>query len=240
MAVKTLLILILIIILQACSNSGVITPCTCHIDSISVDESNDRLVLHGLFDDPNNTQVKVDDKNLSTTYLSDSLIYATIPVSGKGSAGKVKVIVSNSESNQKLLSYLHFFVSHSYLYNSTHRGEKNYNRDTIHIRTDFEHISQETYPISSSKLSRCHDYDQFTNRDSSGQLNTFVIFDTKSKILLYNIKYRSYFGEETATSTIDLDNNFTPVAKDESDGYCGQSGGTCFRWGPIQMTDFPR
>ena len=63
------------------------------IDSIAVDEDKGELVLHGSFQNYSSAIVLVDSVSLAVTLASDTLIMATIPLSGKGSAGEVRAIL---------------------------------------------------------------------------------------------------------------------------------------------------
>ena len=211
------------------------------IDSISVDEEHDELVFHGLFLNSSNAIIKVDNVRLPLTFYSDSLLRAIIPLSGKGSSGCVNVTIANQTSNSKLLSYLHFRVYHGYTYNSVFRGEYSTNDDTLHIRANFidAGLLQTDLHINSSKLSRCRDKSFGSlNFDSSGILNAEVVYLPKTNSLKYDIIYGEYFGIQTSTTDIQLDSNFLPIDKINSND-CGRSGGTCFWWASLAPTDFP-
>ena len=70
------------------------TPCLAQqprIDSIAVDEDKDELVLYGNFQNSASAIVLVDSVSLLVTLASDLLLRATIPESGKGSAGWVSI-----------------------------------------------------------------------------------------------------------------------------------------------------
>lgn len=210
------------------------------IDSISVDEDLEELVLNGLFLNSSNAIIKVDNVRLPLTSYSDTLLRASIPLSGRGSSGCVNVTIANQTSNSKLLSYLHFTVYHAYVYNSVFRGEYSTNYDSLHIRANFvdARLLQTDLHTNASKLSRCRDKSSgLLNFDSSGILNAEVVFSPQTNSLKYDIIFGEYFGIRTATTDIQLDSNFSPVYENISSN-CYMSGGTCFEWGPLAPTDF--
>ena len=111
------------------------------IDSIAVDEDKGELILHGDFPNSASAVVTVDSVSLSVTFTSDTFLRATIPVSGRGSCGVVKVSVLNNRSNQRQLTYFHFKVFHYfYIYHSQGYYVLSQNEDIIHVRFDYRII----------------------------------------------------------------------------------------------------
>ena len=214
------------------------------IDSIAVDEDQGELVLHGDF--PNSASA-VDTVSLQVTLTSDTLLRATIPVSGSGSAGRVQVIILGNGSNQKLLSYIHFFVRHCYSWVSHQVIIQSTNFDTIHVRFDFDNLILPTI-IRSSKSSKCRDfsstYQKELNFDSSGILNTTVLFDPSSKVLTYDIIFQHMVVQQILKPKFNWITHFTPIAlnmyiNNPCSGYGSGNGHEGFAWGPISPTDFP-
>src|SRR5437868_1037638 len=103
------------------------------IDGISVDEDKGELIVKGLFQNPTSAVVFIDSVSLYVTFTSDTFIRATIPLKGKGSAGWVQVNVGALESNNKLLTYIHYFFYFSGDHIYSDGGEEfQINADTLH------------------------------------------------------------------------------------------------------------
>jgi len=211
------------------------------IDSITVDEDKSELILSGKFPNLSSTIVTVDSFSLPVISFSDSLIRASIPLEGKGSAGWVKVN-NGSVSNPRLLTYVHFQVFNAW------NDPKDYNfpewrslnSDTINVRADFADMSKASkHILSSSASSRCHDLNGDGGCplfDSSGILHAKVSYDVGNRLFSYVISFCNYGGQEQLYSfNINLDKNFTPI--NGHDPY--ESRYDSIFWGAITATDFP-
>ncbi len=210
------------------------------IDSIAVDEDKGELVLHGDFQNSSSAIVLVDSVSLPVTLTSDTLIRATIPVSGKGSAGWVSITDKVTESNRKLITYVHFYIYH---YTSYSPQCFSLHADSINIRADFLDLDSATnnYFICSN-LSRCHDELYCTlgmgnnNYDSAATLQASLQYDASKKYFIYPItSFEAATGYTTFYKAyVSIDNNFAPIYHSE----ISQSNEQFF-WGSLVPTDFP-
>ncbi len=215
-------------------------PCfaqTPRIDSITVDEDKGELVLHGLFTNSSQAVVTVDSVSLPITLAYDTLIRATIPVSGKGSAGWVKLTISGKESNQKLITYFHFWVYHQY--NSPHNQSGWSNADTIHLRGDFITTHSGHLYLVCSKISRFF-HRVYCNgvkvEDSSGIFN--VAIDCQIVLFNYDLKDR-YCNFPDASPDVQFDDNYQIFLRSVSSANCYPPEPGCDGYGPLAPTDFP-
>src|SRR6202040_2472417 len=107
------------------------------IDSIYIDESKGVLMVHGAFNNPSAANVFLDTVQLPIVSFSDTLLGANIPVSGPGSCGPVKVMINGKESNQRLITYWHIWVSANFVHSYSDGGfEYSGENDSIYVRCD--------------------------------------------------------------------------------------------------------
>ena len=125
------------------------------IDSIAIDEDKGELILHGDFQNSVSAVVTVDSVSLTVVLASDTLLRATIPVSGKGSCGTIQVRIQSNKSNTRLLTYFHFRIKSifSHLYSNSYLEEA-INDNAIHVRIDLS--KKEVQQVSCSKASVFH------------------------------------------------------------------------------------
>ncbi len=211
------------------------------IDSIAVDEEKGKLVLHGIFQNSASAVVTVDSVSLPVILASDTMVRATIPVSGKGSSGQIVLNINGKESNKKLLTYLHFYAHHLWRYNSSPGySEFSSNDDNIHIRLDFSNFPSEgSFALAPSLLSNCNDVASGSKGyggptfDSSGIFRQSIIYSPSKRLLKYNIDFWGHFSWATDKIEVTLDESYQPIPKSYSS--LGQSS---YSWGPIAPTDF--
>lgn len=226
------------------------------IDSIAVDEDKGELVLHGTFQNSSSAIVLVDSVPLPVTLASDTLIRATIPVKGKGSAGKVNVIINGIQSNEKLMSYWHFETEnstrHVYSDGKDERTSENY---FVHIRFDLlsaNALDVLSIPVTSISKGRSTaggsdghpsmGQDKYTGPtyDTTYSLNNYGCCNR----LLYYPKERRFYYIDVDYS-IFLDNYYQVIADRIKNSGCpdicygGSISGCCQQWFAISPTDFP-
>ncbi|MEP7235579.1 MAG: T9SS type A sorting domain-containing protein [Ignavibacteriota bacterium] len=215
------------------------------IDSIAVDEDKGELVLHGLFTNSSQAIVAVDSVSLPVTLASDTFIRATIPVSGKGAAGWVKVIINGIESNQKLITYWHIKIrdlfKHIYSDGGVEFTSKEY---LLHVRYSFS-VSNVTglVDIPLSRLSTLQ-----SAAGGNDGINGYVYsgpkyhkIDTLKATIRFNPKNEVFLFDQ---ATISLDMNYSVISgkidRGPAPDICaGGVSGYCYHWDPIAPTDFP-
>ncbi len=184
------------------------------IDSVSVDESKGEVIVYGDLGGAEGF-IFVDSLSLPITFWSDSVCRATIPVSGKGSAGLVEIGARGYRSDGKMLSSIKpFTYSDEYQlqpYFSTQFSNVWDRR--WHFRVDLESriIKQiSTVPIVSASDSRIsHTMDNIDEQhNSTHQLDTGILSET----LTLNIYGRAINYPETAWYKISsLDSQYKPI-----------------------------
>jgi hypothetical protein len=216
------------------------------IDRIAVDEGKGELVLLGNFQNSSSAIVLVDSVSLPVTSASDTIIRATIPDNGKGSAGRVEVSSNGNLSNSKILTYFHFWIFCSFYHHySDGSGFITANADSIHSRGDLT-TTPVLQQILCSKISRLHASANGWNGLRSQY--TGPKYDTTTNIITnfgYDNKAFDYFftmpqtdvGGGDQSAYIVLDNNYQIVPYSLND--CGGTTWECFNWGSLATTDFP-
>jgi hypothetical protein len=214
-----------------------------HIDSIAVDEDKGELVLYGDFPNSSSAMVLVDSVALPVVLASDTLIRATIQVSGKGSCGSVNIKINGQESNSQILTYIHFEICNTF--EVTHSDASNgWTREKwdIHLRSGQLNSNNN---LRMSKISR-------DNKSAGGQdgtrskytgpvydttwvLQDGIIYDSKSRVISYgraNVRLDDNYGV-----IAEMLNLFPNIC---SQGNCSLgTNGYCYQWYSIAPTDFP-
>ncbi|MDP4220024.1 MAG: T9SS type A sorting domain-containing protein [Bacteroidota bacterium] len=230
------------------------------IDSIAVDEDKGELVLHGNFQNSSSAVVLVDSAPLPIVTASDTLMRATIPDSGKGSAGWVSMTVNGSQSNKKLLTYFHIEVSNSWRhYYGDGTAEIEYVDNLIHIRFDVLALGGVgSYSMLPSRLSKYHISAAGSNGihggtyhgshyDSTVTLTRPIVYDARKKQFLFYYWMPSYTDttQSSLNATITLDSNWS-VTHYHSQSDPGNNGcndpslqGYCTDIDSLSPTNFP-
>ena len=210
------------------------------IDSVSVDELKGELIIYGELGSSKGF-VFVDSVSLPITFWSDSICRATIPVSGKGSAGSVEIGARGYRSQGKMLSSIEPY-SYSDEYQLQPYFSTQYNNvwdRRWHFRLDLESriLKQiSTIQIVSASDSRIsHTIDNIDEKhNSTHQLDTGILSET----LILDIYGKVINYPETAWYKISsLDSQYKPITQVV---YGAHSNGTTIRKGDWGSTFLPR
>ena len=217
------------------------------IDSISVDETKGELVVWGNLG-VSQGFVFVDSLSLPITFWSDSVCRATIPVSGKGSAGLVEIGAKGYRSEGKMLTDIHPFYDHRD-WQSIPENSIGFNIENItewHFRVDIE--SRISLHILGIKLDAAIDSRNFNLNEEDTEITGYPNYSIHS-VTKRDTSFASdhstlrFFDKILAIHdwlSINLDTIYRPEAGEDNQFCYGQTHGTCVYWGSRTYSFPPR
>ncbi|MBS1902743.1 MAG: T9SS type A sorting domain-containing protein [Bacteroidetes bacterium] len=213
------------------------------IDSTFVDETKGELVVFG---DLGATQgfVFVDSVSMPVVSWTDSVCRATIPVSGKGSAGLVEIGARGYRSDGRMLtSYRPWYREYIYQNSAYYQGhgfDKHYYY-YYHYRADIESRLKSGVPTATLMMAA----------DAYGTVNDIEVRNFAQSETTYTVKFmhgatlgimqrKLIFGYGGRPEGYDLDAQYRPISASGNSPCGARDQGDCIEWGDDDFSFPPR